>query len=315
MARLCRAVPRGPGYGGDHSWRNVLNSVNAGSRQTLPGRRPGSVFLASCNFRSRLVIRAGFVRNNCAGDDEPIHSIRGTWGAAFGNLHRMLMNNRAPGERRNGGRANNSLARGRRLRTVLLAGLVGAAATGFPAWAGPDQGLGAHRTANRLQFAMAIEPASGETTAAAEKSDAKPKGATAEGPAAKDELIAGGIHAQLKPIQPGTTYAADSAAFAEITLTNKSGAKRIGAELVLEPEVAEIHAVVGTSVKSRNVGMHRVAAIPLLPKNRPRKVVVELRLRDGGRGPGGGTHASSTTSGSRCGRSAAGSRRDPTAPR
>ncbi|MGI9385352.1 MAG: hypothetical protein ACR2PO_19550 [Methyloligellaceae bacterium] len=134
---------------------------------------------------------------------------------------------------------------------------------------------------------MAIEPSGDETTAATGTSDDKPQDPTANGSLAKDELIAGGIHARLKPIEPGTAYPADSAVFAEITLTNKSGATRVGAELVLEPEIAEIHAVVGTSVKARDVGLQRVAAVPLLRRNKPRKVVVELRLRDGGQVPGG----------------------------
>ena len=190
----------------------------------------------------------------------------------------MPMNSPASSERPSGGRSVLSAALGRQARILALAGLLAAGLAGETARAEPGQ------PACSVRLAMSIEAVSDEATGAIDTSDDTRESHEVNGAPAKEELIAGGIHAQLKPVDPGTTYPADSAVFAEITLTNRSGPKRIGAELVLEPEIAEIHAVAGTSVKTRDDGGQRIAAVPLLPQNRPRKVVVELRLRDAGAG-------------------------------
>ncbi len=105
--------------------------------------------------------------------------------------------------------------------------------------------------------------------------------------APKAELVAGGIRAKLKLVGAGARFSAGSPAFAEITLTNISGAKQAGAEVVLETRLAKILDVSGPKVKVGNAGGQQIASVAGLRKGKPRKVTIELQLRgkDTGQSP------------------------------
>ncbi len=97
----------------------------------------------------------------------------------------------------------------------------------------------------------------------------------------KNELAAGGVHAMLEVAEPGLTFSVGGSAFVTLRLANRSKAKSLGAELHLESDLAELAAVTGKSVKSVKNDTGMLASIKGLRKGKPRKVLIEVKLRAG----------------------------------
>lgn len=124
------------------------------------------------------------------------------------------------------------------------------------------------------RLAMKIETK--EETGAGAPSIDTPTGSL---PAPKEELLAGGVKAKLKLTGAGIRLPAGTPAFAEIVITNVGGAKHATAELVLDPDVAEIRHVSGKLVTLQDTGDSRIAVVKKLRKGKARKLSVELLLR------------------------------------
>lgn len=97
----------------------------------------------------------------------------------------------------------------------------------------------------------------------------------------KTELSAGGVHALVEVAEPGLTFSVGGSAFVTLRLANRSKSKSLGAELVLESDVAELASVTGKSVKSVKNENGMQASVKGLRKGKPRKVLIEVKLRAG----------------------------------
>lgn len=123
---------------------------------------------------------------------------------------------------------------------------------------------------------LAILPLALSQSAAAISPELKPE---AEARNTKSELSAGGVHALVEVAEPGLTFSVGGSAFVTLRLANRSKSKSLGAELVLESDLAELAFVTGKSVKSvkNDTGMR--ATVKGLRKGKPRKVLIEVKLR------------------------------------
>lgn len=98
----------------------------------------------------------------------------------------------------------------------------------------------------------------------------------------KTELSVDGILAKLEVAEPGLTFSIGGSAFVTLRLSNQSKSKSIGAEIVLESDVAELAFVTGKSVKAEGGKTAMTARVKGLRKGKKsRKVLVEVRLRAG----------------------------------
>lgn len=125
---------------------------------------------------------------------------------------------------------------------------------------------------------VAILPFAMSQSAMAVSPELKPE---AEARNTKTELSAGGVHASLEVAKPGLTFSVGGSAFVTLRLANRSKSKSLGAELVLESDLAELASVTGKSVKSHKNDTGMRASIKGLRKGKPRKVLIEVKLRAG----------------------------------
>jgi hypothetical protein len=134
-------------------------------------------------------------------------------------------------------------------------------------------------TPGRLQAQSPASAHGGIPARLAMTIEEKDKTKTGALPAPKAQLMAGGVRARLNLSGAGARFAAGSAVFAEITLTNEKSARPVGAELLLSTENAEIRDVSGKRVKATDAANNTVAAaITGLRKGEPRTLTVELLL-------------------------------------
>ena len=161
----------------------------------------------------------------------------------------------------------------------LLATAICATALAASATAEPMRGGNAFHA---LRMAMSIEkdkksPAASKVV---ETRDTDHSGDTAGIlPGPKLELSAGGLRARLKFPGAGRKFSIGTPAFAEIMLINETGAKKAGAEILLETEIAKINFVSGKQVKSIDSDSGTIAKITGLRKGKARKILVELALQ------------------------------------
>jgi len=125
---------------------------------------------------------------------------------------------------------------------------------------------------------LAILPLALSQSAAAVSPELKPE---EEARNTKSELSAGGVHALVEVAEPGLTFSVGGSAFVTLRLANRSKAKSLAAELHLESDLAELAGVTGKSVKSVKSDTGMRASIKGLRKGKPRKVLIEVKLRAG----------------------------------